>query len=136
MSFPTISVSKLAQQNYLQTLYQTGSTMNSFPVNVVITGSTFSTFKCFGNTFTAYVYLQSGAAANFGGSGSIYYIDWSPDGITFFGAVGSGSGYSGSINVPGVWTAIQWTGSAPFYRFLLKNITGSAISGSIVIYGR
>ena len=129
-----MSVTSLPNINYLQTLYQTGSTLNNLASNVVVSGSIFNTFNCTGNTFTAYIYLASGSATSLGNSGSVYYIDWSPDNVIWFGA--TATGYTGSIATLGKWNAIQFTGSAPFYRVLLQNLTGSSISGSVIVTGR
>ena len=130
---PNSSINRFERTNYLQVLYSTGSSLNNLASNVVVTGSTFTAFTCAGNTFTAYVLLASGAATSLGGSGSVYWIDWSPDGITYFG---TSAGLSGSLAVMGSWNTIQFTGSAPFFRFLLRNQSGSAISGSVYIFGR
>jgi hypothetical protein len=133
ISVPTTTITKL--NTNLLTLYQANATLNNFPSNVVVSGSIFSTFNCIGNVFTAYIFLQSGSATSLANSGSVYYIDWSPNNIQWNGTTVV-TGYTGSINLLNTWYAIQFTGSAPYFRVLLKNLTGSSISGSIVVMGR
>jgi len=127
---PTVTTTKFN----LKILYNSGSSMNNLASNVLVSGSIFSTFSCETNTFTAYIYLASGSATSLANSGSIYYIDWSPNGVNWFGA--GATGYTGSIAALGQFTAIQFTGSSPYYRVLLQNITGSSISGSVIVVGR
>ena len=133
MSVPTTTIYQIPG-NRLQTLYSSIATLNNLPSNVVVSGSIFNTSNCSSNLFTAFVYLASGSAASLGTSGSVYYIDWSPDNVIWFGA--TATGYTGSIATLGKWNAIQFTGSAPFYRVLLQNLTGSSISGSVIVTGR
>jgi len=100
-----------------------------------LSGSVFSTAKCLGNTFTLYLLLKSGSATSMGNSGSKYYLDWSPDNVTWLGT-GSNNGYTGSVALMGNYNAIQFTGSAPYWRLILVNTSGSAISGSALVMGR
>jgi hypothetical protein len=136
ISVPTSNVSRgpLNQDNLL-TLYNLSFTTNNLLPYSPLSGSIFNTIKCVGNTFTAYIFLKSGSATSMGNSGSKYYIDWSPDNITWVGT-GSNTGYTGSVSSMVLWNAIQFTGSAPYWRIVLVNTSGSAISGSIVVLGR
>ena len=141
---PTITATRLLSPPILQQLYNSGSSFNNLALQVAVTGSTFTTTGLVcqayssANTFTAYVWLASGSATTLGNSGSVYWIDWSPDGVRWNGT-GSGAltvSYTGSIAALNQWVPIQFTGSAPYWHFILKNCTGSAISGSVIIWGR
>lgn len=121
--------------NRVLTLYNSLATLNNLAPYVPLSGSVFSTFNRSTDQLTFYIYLASGSATSLGNSGSRYHIDWSPNNTFWFGT-GSNSGYTGSIAALGVWTAIQVTGSAPYWRVVLVNCSGSSISGSVVALSR
>ena len=128
---PTITVNKIN----LMTLYSLNSTLNNLTPYIPLSGSVFTNWNSITNAFTVHIYLASGSATSLANSGSRYHIDWSANGTQWFGT-GSNSGYTGSINTLNAWSAIQVTGSAPYWRVVLINQTGSSISGSILVLGR
>ena len=111
------------------------------PSNVVTSGSTISTVNLVGTTYTSanvwntYLLLSSGSATSLGTSGSVYWFDSSADGVTWFGT-GSTIANSGSTNVMNTFVSLSFSGSYPYWRFNLKNQSGSSISASFVMVGR
>ena len=125
---------KIVRDN-LTLLYSTGASMNNMPSEYVLSGSVVSTVGC-GLYKTALVKIASGSATSFGTSGSEYYVDWSFDGTGWHGADGTNlSGLSGSITVMNKWFGIDVNKGYPYIRVLLKNKSGSSVSGSIAVLG-
>ena len=119
----------------------TSSASFTLPSNVLMSGSPVSTINLVGTTYTtgnvwnAYLMLTSGSVTSLGTSGSVYWFDNSPDGITWFGS-GSAIANSGSTNVMGRFIQFNFSGSAPYWRFNLKNQSSSAITAQFVMIGR
>lgn len=134
---PVGNPTRLTADMGLRTLYTSGNIL--LPRNIVVTGSLIDPSFCIGNTFNAFVLLTSGSGTSLGDSGSIIFIDWSADKVTYFGGGSTGltgSGITGSLALMGSWNMFQFTGSFPIFRVLMLNRTGSSISGSIVVTGR
>ncbi len=131
---PTIPTTTINKTNLLN-LYTLPSTLNNLPSYIPLSGSVFTNWQSTTNSFTVFIYLATGSATTLANSGSRYHIDWSADGNTWFGT-GSNTGYTGSITLLNIWTGIPVTGSAPYWRVILINQTGSSISGSILAFGR
>jgi hypothetical protein len=131
LTVPTTTVTNLGN---LLTLYQADATLNNMPSYIPWSGSIFNTYNCKDSMFTVFVKISSGSISNFANSGSRWYLDWSLDGSTWLGT-GSNTGYTGSIPTAGAWNALQITGSAPYWRFIIVNRSGSAVSGSVLVLG-
>jgi hypothetical protein len=133
MSSPTVPTITVSKENIVS-LYNLAATTNNLVPYTPLSGSVFQTTNCKSGTVRVYVFLKSGSATSMGGSGSKYYVDWSPNNIDWMGT-GSNTGYTGSFNALNTWNTIVITGSAPYLRVVLVNTSGSSISGSIVALG-
>ena len=140
-ALPTSQSSVLPGFSVAPAIILTSSASFTLPSNVLVSGSTVSTVNLVGTTYTtanvwnAFLLLSSGSATSLGTSGSVYWFDNSPNGITWFGS-GSSIANSGSTNVMGKFVLLNFSGSAPYWRFNLKNQSGSAITAQFVMIGR
>jgi len=114
------------------TLYTLAQTLNNFPSAEVVTGSVIDARICSSNHFGLFVKFESGSATNFANTPAIFHVDWSPNGTDWHG---DNVAESGSIATIGSWFYHALTGSWPFCRILMKNTSGSAVSGSIIFIG-
>jgi hypothetical protein len=140
-SLPNTTSSILPGYSATPIFILTSSGTFSLPSNTVVSGSAVSTINLVGTSFTnsnlwtTYLLLSSGSATSLGTSGSVYWFDYSPDGLTWFGT-GSQIANSGSTNVMNTFVPFSFSGSAPYWRFHIKNQSGSAISAKLVMLGR
>ena len=110
-----------------------------FPSQAVWTSSVIS-IGPFGLTKTFGVFISgSSAFQNMGGNNTLnYYIDYSFDGIGWHGydtgSITGSMGCTGSFTMVNKWNYTYFTGSVPYVRLLIYNTSGSAVTGSVVLF--